>query len=570
MKLKYIALVPFLCSAYCSFAQGSAINIGSEVVQTLERAEAFQGHFSDQLFTTVKGIDSRLFTAFAQVQKNNIYASKLSNRDMFELNNALNVYDEWVYTYGSPSYLSSNNNRYKPFYNNPAHLIETNTPKFYAAFDPIIGLQIANDNNKTYGTNLSYTVGARYRMRVSDWMSGEVSYRYNDEVLESKYYNRVNGFEALPNSGVTGFNANNHYQYSQVRGQVNFLLLKDVLNFGAGYGHHFIGDGYRSLMMSDYSNAAWYAKFQLQIWKLNYQTIYSKYDNQSIYKGYSGAATQHKYGVTHHLSVNVMPWLNIGVFESVMFGRSNGYELAYLNPIIFYRSVERSMGSPDKILVGINAKAIPVKSVKVYGQFVLNEFSGKEFFASNGYWANKWGGQLGVNYYDAFGISNLDIQLEGNVVRPYTYSSNVKADGEILANYANGNLALAHPLGAGFREGIFSVKYRPGLRWTVDARAMYYQQGVDFNLDSLSYGSNILKNYDSRSANYGVKMLNGPVVNTLVLNANVGYQLLPSTFLELGATFKQQKSGNSSFSQNNVYSYLSIRMNMNRRDYAVH
>jgi len=571
MNWKYITLLPLLLTTQLTFAQGSAMNINAEVMQTLARAEAFQGRFSDQLYTTVKGLDARIFTAFAQAQKNNAYATQLSNRDMYELNNALAVYDEWIYTYGSPAYLTVNNNRLKPFYNNTAHLYEYNKPNFYASIDPIIGLQIANDDEWGGRTNsLSYNVGLKYRMRVGNWVSGEVSYVYNDETAENYYRDRVGAVGSFPESNIMGHYSNQSYQYSQWRGQINVPLLKDVLNFGAGYGSHFVGDGYRSLMMSNYANAAWYAQLQLQIWKLNYQTVYMKFDNQSVYKGYTGASSQHKYGVMHHLSVNVMPWLNIGLFESVMFGRSNGYELAYLNPIIFYRSVERAMGSPDKILIGINAKAIPLKSVKLYGQFVLNEFSGSEFFGNNGYWANKWGAQLGANYYDAFGVRNLDLQLEGNLVRPYTYSSNVKVDGEILANYANGNLPLAHPLGAGFREIVFNAKYRPGLKWTIDARVMYYQQGVDFDIDTLSYGANILKNYDKRSDNYGVKMINGPQINHWVLNANLGYQLMPNTFVELGATYKQRQSNDNGFKSNSFYTYLSLRMNMNRRDYAIY
>ena len=77
---------------------------------------------------------------------------------------------------------------------------------------------------------------------------------------------------------------------------------------------------------------------------------------------------------------------------------------------------------------------------------MLDEFTAKEMFANNGYWANKYGIQLGGKYFDAFGVRNLDLQAELNMVRPYTYSHY-----DSTSNYTHYNQPLAHPLGADFR-----------------------------------------------------------------------------------------------------------------------
>ena len=82
--------------------------------------------------------------------------------------------------------------------------------------------------------------------------------------------------------------------------------------------------------------------------------------------------------------------------------------------------------------------------------------------------------QLGGKYVDAFNIKNLDLQFETNRARPYTYSHY-----DSIANYTHYNQPLAHPLGANFQEFIGIVKYQPAPKWYINARAIYYYQGLD-------------------------------------------------------------------------------------------
>ena len=55
-----------------------------------------------------------------------------------------------------------------------------------------------------------------------------------------------------------------------------------------------------------------------------------------------------KYGVSHHLSINAFPWATVGIFENVIFTRTNGYDFSYLNPVAFLVSAQQQNGSPDK------------------------------------------------------------------------------------------------------------------------------------------------------------------------------------------------------------------------------
>ena len=116
-----------------------------------------------------------------------------------------------------------------------------------------------------------------------------------------------------------------------------------------------------------------------------------------------------KYAAIHHLDIALTKWLNMGLYEAVVFGRKDHFEFGYLNPIIFYRSIEFQNGSFDNSLAGLDLKANVAKKFQLYGQLVLDEFVLSEITKNRGYWANKWAIQAGVKYIDAFGISKLDV-----------------------------------------------------------------------------------------------------------------------------------------------------------------
>jgi hypothetical protein len=184
------------------------------------------------------------------------------------------------------------------------------------------------------------------------------------------------------------------------------------------------------------------------------------------------------------LDIALTKWLNVGLYEAVVFGRKDHFEFGYLNPIIFYRSIEFQNGSFDNSLAGLDLKANVAKKFQLYGQLVLDEFVLSEITKNRGYWANKWAIQAGVKYIDAFGISNLDLQLEHNRARPFTWSHN-----DSVANFTHYNQPLAHPLGANFSEYIGIARYQPAPKWLIVAKLIAYTQGRDSS--SRSFGSNI-------------------------------------------------------------------------------
>ena len=210
----------------------------------------------------------------------------------------------------------------------------------------------------------------------------------------------------------------------------------------------------RSLLLSDFSAPNLYLKLQTNLWKFNYTNLYTQLteDNRILASG----RYPEKYMVLHHLSLNLTKKINIGFFESVMYGgkQYGGFQPSYLNPIIFYRAIEQQNGSSDNAMVGMDFEWLVSKGVSLYSQFVLDEFLLSNIKEGNGWWANKSALQLGMNYINVFGTDGLDLKAEFNTVRPYTYSHFTT-----YGSYTNFQQSLAHPWGANFREINLEMRY---------------------------------------------------------------------------------------------------------------
>jgi hypothetical protein len=266
-----------------------------------------------------------------------------------------------------------------------------------------------------------------------------------------------------------------------------------------------------------------------------------------------------KYAAMHHLDIGITKWLNIGLFESIVFGQRNRFEFGYLNPVMFYRSAEQQNGSPDNAILGVDAKANLLKKFQLYGQLVLDDFKLNELRKK--WWGNKYGFQLGAKYVDAFGIANLDLQGEWNRVRPFMYSHN-----DSVANYTNYNQPLAHPVGANFNELIGIVRYQPIPRLTVHAKAIYYKQGKD--IGAANYGSNVfLPNKPPyRTIDYGFEVGSGNLNKIGYASFLVSYEVKPNLFLEANAVHRSQAAPSISTANTTVIS-AGIRWNMHRREF---
>ena len=557
-----ITLAVFFYPLYI-FSQTTYLPEGSKEYQVIDRIEIKQGSNSNLNFSSLKPYSRRSIVQEAEhIDSINLYDGSLIGNangadvksfltpiDKYNLHSLLMDNSEWVT--GSKESFESKNPILKTFYTTKPNLLEVNVPDFFLAINPVVDLQVGSESGNNE-SNYYNKRGVTLRGRIANKIGFSTTITDNQERGPSFFENRVTEFNAVPGVGFYKGFKKKGYDYFDGRGYFTFNVTK-YIDVQFGYDKNFIGNGYRSLFLSDDGDSYLFLKLNTKIWKFDYQNLFMELMPQFVKSGDN--LLDRKYAAMHHLSMNITRWLNVGLFEGVIFGRKNRFDFEYLNPIIFLRHIEGTLGSPDNAVAGIDFKANAAHHFQFYGQLLLDEFQFSEIFKSDGYWANKYGYQLGVKYADAFTIKNLDLQLETNRVRPFTYSHS-----DSVANYTHYNLPLAHPLGANFQEILARLRYQPLPKWNLDARAIYYYKGVDTL--SENFGGNIFEPYTTRSRGYGYQVGDGRRVEVFNVAATVGYEIRQNLFIEGNILFRKESGLGAT-----TYFNFGIRLNAARRDY---
>lgn len=312
--------------------------------------------------------------------------------------------------------------------------------------------------------------------------------------LKNKFHIVLNGIQGI-GSADSVFTSkayivqpkNKNYLYTDLRGRVAYTP-NDIFNFQVGLDHNFIGEGNRSLFLSDYGKPYPFAMIRSRFWRIEYSVLYQFFREEVKDRW------RMKNAATHHISFNATKWLNLGIFETVTFQPKDtmlnrGFDVEYLNPVIFYRPQEYSMGSSDNVLLGASLTA-KWRRMIFYGQFIIDEFSLTEIRAKTKWWANKYGVQTGIKGRFESGNLRFFFRTEFNFVRPYTYAHLNSGQ-----NYGNMGNTLAHPYGSNFYELLGEMKIQNN-RWTVKTFVSYFLRGMD--KDGYSYGGDLYAPYDNR------------------------------------------------------------------------
>lgn len=418
------------------------------------------------------------------------------------------------------------------------HLVQIQGKDYWFTVDPIVDLQLGGETegddgtwNNTRGVYIQAGLGKRFNISTSVYESQGRFADYFNTYAESL---RAFGPDPaiIPGRGIGKGFKENSYDYPVAEAYLSYTPA-DFFNIQFGHGKNFIGDGYRSLFQSDVASPYPFLKLNTTFWKIKYTSTWMWLKDVRPEVVVDDAFLT-KYMANHYLSWNVSKRLNIGLFESVMWADTNGrgFDVNYLNPIIFFRAIEFQTGQgAGNAILGLSGKYKWNNKVNLYGQFILDEFSLGDVKGGNKSWKNKFGFQLGAKYFNAFNIDNLLLQAEYNQVRPYTYSHNTQ-----ILNYGHFNQPMAHLWGSNFRELVLIGRYNYK-RWFADTKLIIGQRGFDFNTDedSFSYGGDIYRDYNDRVSDTGITIGQGNKTNSFMWEHQMGYLLNPETNLKVFA-----------------------------------
>ncbi len=431
--------------------------------------------------------------------------------------------------------------------------------EIYAAINPMCDFSVGKDDDlTTYINSRGFYVNGHLGKNFWFYMDfTENQAAYPDYVTE-----KASG--VIP--GLARYKTRNgDPDYQTATGYIGFSIGK-YLDFQIGKGKTFIGDGYRSLLLSDAATAYPMFKMNVTVMNVKYMFMMAQLTTDDA-QGVSNNGYRHKYSFSHYLDWNVSNRFSFGLFENVTMtswrktGESRSIDWEYVNPFIIFRPGEFDSGSPDKMLMGINTKFIAANWLTFYGQFMINEFQIDDLLDHDGFFQNKYGFQLGFRTFDLFGIKGLDWQTEYTRVRPFCYS---QWDG--MGCYTHHSESLAHPLGANFRETLTIVNYR-NKRIALRGEFLRADYGDDVvtATDTIFYGHNPNIPLTYRNAN-NVWTLQGDKTKLIYGSASFSFIINPRNMMTLTLGTRIRKlTSELKETEESKHFYFSLRWNLKQQ-----
>lgn len=487
--------------------------------------------------------------------KNNAAKQGLSNIDYHNIQSMLMANSEWSKMKNT---FSSKQPILRNFYLSKANMVDLKKEGFRLIVNPIIQYQQGSSGGNTQST-FNNQRGVLMRGDINSKIGFYFYFTENQErqpdYVRSYIYNNI----AVPGAGYNKGFKTNASDFFDVRGGLTWKVAS-FMDMSLGYDRNFIGNGYRSLLLSDFSTNAMFLKVNTHFGKFNYQNLFMELVAQRI--AGPDRIYPRKYSRISYLSYNATKWLNIGLFDGIILGKTDAMSLPLFNPIMFVHIPSKSeKGIDDKNYTGFDIKFNLANKIQVYHQMMIDRLKINEL--KNNWWGNKFGYQLGFKYIDVLGIKNLDIQAETNAVRPFTYSST-----DSFTSYNHYNQQLAHPLGANFKEYVAILKYQPLPKLFLEAKVIYYKQGLDSVKQGAlqNFGSSIFSFNQTRNTDYGWEIGTGDLAKCTIITLLASYEIKENLFFDvsfLSRNFDRMTTGKL---QTKVVT-AGIRWNIGRREF---
>jgi hypothetical protein len=346
--------------------------------------------------------------------------------------------------------------------------------------------------------------------------------------------------EFIPKTGKYG------YDYGVAAGWIN-VKPTEWLQIQFGHDKNFVGDGYRSLLLSD--NAFNYpflrTSYTFLNGKLRYTSVYAWMQTleRMPAKTTPEALFIQKGGTFHYLQLMLGKRIELGLFEGTTFKRFELPEgttppnIGQYFPLMGFNTAKEGFDAENNVLLGLNLSIKIVDGIRAYGQLALDDPA-----------TNRLGYQAGIQLAEPLNVKGLFLTAEFNAVNPFTYSHENKRYA-----YTHNNQELAHPLGASFNEWAITCMYETR-RMRFTNRTVLATKGI---WDSKGQGANPTIN-ENRDVDGKEKMLH----RLSFINPEINLKLNVKTNASIFTGVLARYYDNSSFTDETFYFYFGIRTSL--------
>lgn len=560
---KIYIVIAALALAFRATAQSDYILLSDKQMNIIDRLDVKLKNDPSLQFSTVKPYERKNITLRAELidslDKAGALPGVLTDVDRYDLRSLLMNNADWSRTHQDSFWVRKP--LFKYFFKNKAHVLESHGEDFDFVVDPVLNYQLGHANDGTQRLFIN-TRGVRLRGQIDNTI-GFYTFASDNQERDPFYVrSQVWPRDALPGMAYyKDFNKHpDAYDYFDIRGGITFRA-GDKAHFQLAYDKFFIGDGYRTLFLSDFSAPMFFLRSTVKIapkWSYTGALAQTVAPFHSYFYQIHDTTRPLNYMLFHHLSWQANDWLQLGLFENSMLN-TRGPQLLWEYNELYEKSLTANVGKTVRSSLGFDFKANAAKNVQLYGQLLFDDFTNGGMFTFGDEAKNKKAFQLGGKYVDAFGIANLNLQAEYNTARPYTYTDKWNVN-----NYQHYNQPLAHPLGANFREIVGVASYQPLSRLYLTGKLFYSVQGMDTS-STVNYGSNIFRPSQQDGFSH-LKTAGGPRSKQLMGSMLASYEVFENLFIDAYYTIRNQQT--LDLPKNNVnYFTIGVRWNWNRRDF---
>jgi hypothetical protein len=338
-----------------------------------------------------------------------------------------------------------------------SHLVTIQGDNYKLILDPLFDLSFAYDFKDTshYAKSnnlISSTRGFQAMGDLGEKFCFQTGFYETQTYLPSYLKSYVDSTGVAPGFGRVKAHNVVAFDYAMAYGNISYSP-SSWLNLQFGTGKHFIGHGYRSILLSDAAFNYPFIKASTSFFnnKLQYTTIYASLQTQSRLPlgEVPESLFKRKSASFHYLSWAPHKRIAIGLFEGIIWKRYDNEKGsvaqpygAYI-PVVGVNTAIHGLNSVDNVMLGANLKIQTNNHSYVYGQLAIDDLAK----SSLGY-------QVGFKYFDLI-TPRLDVQVEWNQLDDWLYSSR-----NPIQNYVHVNQPLGHPTGAATQEILGIVDYR--------------------------------------------------------------------------------------------------------------
>ncbi|MDD2982162.1 MAG: hypothetical protein PHQ74_02130 [Crocinitomicaceae bacterium] len=350
---------------------------------------------------------------------------------------------------------------------------ETSDPNKSRLFNNTRGLYVEGSLLKKFSFNFIF---AENQNRFMNYEANYFKSR-GELYVGSNAYSLQNAF--VPGGARTKPFKGDGFDYAYSIGSLAYQV-NTKLRIELGNNQHFIGSGYRSLLLSD--NSAVSPNFKVK-WnflpKWRFDVLFQK--NNNLYRKPRTKAVESPYE-TKLFALSYLTFKPTENFSISLFTAGNqlrgdslirhGVEWQMLIPIPLVQN-DALFGDSKKFngITGLNLD-LALNKTRLYGQVVLDKMDKKYLVA----------GQLGVHFFEILKVKNLHAQVEFNYVPEHFYS-----DVNPKLSYSNSNIPLAHPKGNNFGEGVLRLDYEYQRFYIQSSTILYGNLGGN---DSIPFSAN--------------------------------------------------------------------------------